>query len=395
MEKDKIRQANTETLEKPKQTIFLKIFFYFLFFSIFTIATISLIALWTFKNTDLILTAEEINTLVSAFRGNFIFVILLVIIPGIFLSFRISEYIASPIRLINQNLKEVAQGNLDIETKTQRQDEFGNMILLFNEMVNRLKEVKARNQEISKIKSNFITVASHQLRTPVAGVRFGLDVLSSEIKGQLNEDQRKIINECIQRNNETIQNIDDLLITSRIEEDNFPYDMESVCIKTLMNEILKDFEMESKIKKKKINFNDKLSDIIKIVADKNRIKTVISNLIENAIDYGTKDTDIEVNLETEGEYVLIQVENYGIGIKKEDEEKIFTQFFRADNAIATKPNGIGLGLFISKKIIDYHKGKIIAFSSPQTNKTIFSVYLPIPKSLITEKPKMEEFLENI
>lgn len=395
MEKDNIRQVNTETLEKPKQTIFLRLFLYFLFFSIFTIASISLIGIWTFKMIDIELDIAEINALVSGFKDNFIFVILLVIIPTIFLSFRISEYIASPIRLITKNLKEVAKGNLDIETKTNRQDEFGNMIRLFNEMILRLKEVKFRNQEISKMKANFITVSSHQLRTPVAGVRFGLDILSSEIKGTLNEEQKKIVNECIQRNNETIKNIDDLLTTSKIEEDNFPYEIKSSSIKNLVLESLKEFEIELKVKHKTMQYADKLEKDINLAIDQARIKTVISNLIENAIEYGTKDTEIEVSLQKEGEYVLIQVENYGIGIKKEDEDNIFTQFFRADNAIATKPNGIGLGLYISKKIIDYHKGKIIASSSEHNNKTIFSVYLPIPKSLITEKVKTEEFLENI
>jgi len=102
-----------------------------------------------------------------------------------------------------------------------------------------------------------------------------------------------------------------------------------------------------------------------------------------------------MSLQTEGEYILLQVENYGIGIKKEDGEKIFSQFFRAKNAVLAKPNGIGLGLYISKKIIDYHKGRIIAFSSPETNKTVFSVYLPIPKNLISETPGFEKFIENI
>ncbi len=395
MEKEtNINKTNNST-ENPKFSILIKLFLAFLFFSIFTIVAISLLAVWTFYNTPLDLTPEEINIIYTNYKNNYIFVMILVIIPAIFLAISIAEHIASPVRLLKKSIKEIAQGNLNIKLETNRNDELGNLINLFNEMTTKLTEAKDRNEEISKIKNNFITVASHQLRTPVAGVRFGLDILNSEIKGPLNTEQKEILNECVQRNNETIKNIDDLLVTSRIEEENFPYELKTSLIKELMDEALKDFEMESKIKQRKIVYNNKLKTDIELVMDQNRIKTVISNLIENAIDYGTKDTDIEVNLEKEGDYILIQVENYGIGFSKTDEEKLFTKFFRADNAISTKPNGIGLGLFISKKIVEYHKGKIIASSSPQTNKTIFSVYLPIPKSLITRKEKTEEFLENI
>jgi signal transduction histidine kinase len=395
MEKEtNINKTNNST-ENPKFSILIKLFLAFLFFSIFTIVAISLLAVWTFYNTPLDLTPEEINIIYTNYKNNYIFVMILVIIPAIFLAISIAEHIASPVRLLKKSIKEIAQGNLNIKLETNRNDELGNLINLFNEMTTKLTEAKDRNEEISKIKNNFITVASHQLRTPVAGVRFGLDILNSEIKGPLNTEQKEILNECVQRNNETIKNIDDLLVTSRIEEENFPYELKTSLIKELMDEALKDFEMESKIKQRKIVYNNKLKTDIELVMDQNRIKTVISNLIENAIDYGTKDTDIEVNLEKEGDYILIQVENYGIGFSKTDEEKLFTKFFRADNAISTKPNGIGLGLFISKKIVEYHKGKIIASSSPQTNKTIFSVYLPIPKSLITRKEKTEEFLESI
>jgi signal transduction histidine kinase len=397
MEKDnKNNQKNIiSSVERPKFSILMKLFMSFIFFSIFTIIAISLIAFWTFQSVHLDLSTEELNTLYISFKNNFIFVILLVIVPAIFLAVSVAEHIASPIRLLKQSIKGIAEGNLDIKLSTNRRDEFGNLINLFNEMTHKLKSVKERNDEISKMKSNFITVASHQLRTPVSGVRWGLDALASELKGPLNKDQKEILEKCIERNTETIKNIDDLLKVSQIEEDNFPYDLKEVKIKDLLETTIKEFDAEIKIKNKKINYENKLTKEVKIIADPVRISTVFSNLIENAIDYGTKDTDIEVSIQTEGEYILIQVENYGIGINKLDEEKIFAKFFRADNAISTKPNGIGLGLYISKKIVEYHKGKIIAFSSADKNKTIFSVYLPIPKSLITEKQEVENFLENI
>lgn len=383
------------SVEKPKITILMKLFSAFIFFSIFTIIALSLIAFWTFQSAHLDLTTEELTILYTNYKNNFIFVILLVIVPAIFLAVSVAEHIASPVRLIKNSIKEIAQGNLDIKLSTNRRDEFANVINLFNEMAAKLKEVKERNDEISKMKSNFITVASHQLRTPVSGVRWGLDALASELKGPLNQDQKDILAKCIERNTETIKNIDDLLKVSQIEENNFPYELKEVYIKELLEKSIKEFDAEVKIKNKKISYQNKLEKDIKLIADPARINTVFNNLIENAINYGTNDTDILISISIEGEYVLIQVENYGIGIKKEDEEKIFAKFFRAENAILSKPNGIGLGLYITKKIIEYHKGKIISFSREDEGKTVFSVYLPIPKSLITEKAPVENFLESI
>jgi signal transduction histidine kinase len=395
--KDINNTTNTEipSIQKPKFSIFLKLFLSFFLFSLFTIIAVSLLTFWTIQNTELMASKEELSLLFSNFRNNFIFLALLVIIPGIFLSIRLAEDIAHPIRIITKNIKEISLGNLELNIEIDRKDEFGNIIRLFNEMVKKLKEVKARNEEISQMKSNFITVASHQLRTPVSGVRWGLDALASELKGPINKDQKEILDQCIERNNETIKNIDDLLDTSQIEENNFPYEMREVLISKLTEDSVKEFEAESKIKNKKIIFKNKLDKELKIIADPKRINLVISNIVENAISYSTKDTDIEISIQIEGEYVLIQVENYGIGIPKEDESKIFAKFYRAPNAILSKPNGIGLGLYICKKIVEYHKGKIVVFSAQDSSKTIFSIYLPVPKSLITDKPEVEEFLENI
>jgi len=391
---EKVNIDNT-SIKKPKFSIFLKLFLYFVLFSLFTIIALSLLAIWTFKNSKLGISAEDTALLYANFRNNFAFVLILVFTPAIFLSVQLSENIAHPIRIITKNIKEISQGNLNINIPNNRKDEFGTIISLFNEMTQKLRSVKERNDEISKMKSNFITVASHQLRTPVSGVRWGLDALLSELKGPINKDQKEILDKCIERNNETIKNIDDLLNTTQIEEDNFPYEMQEVDIGKLTENNTKEFETEAKIKNKKIIFKNKLEENLKIVADPKRINLVISNIIENAISYSTKDTDIEISVQTEGEYALIQIENYGIGIKEDDQSKIFAKFYRAENAILTKPNGIGLGLYICKKIIEHHKGKIVVFSTPESSKTIFSVYLPIPKSLITEKPKMEEFLETI
>ena len=379
---------------KPSVPIFLKLFLAFFLLSVFTITANSILVVWTFQGVELGLTPEQYNLLIKEFQANFIFVVLFIIVPAVVLSIQMSENIASPIRIITKNIKEIATGNLNIKINSKRKDEFGNLINLFNTMITKLREVKERNEEISKMKSNFITVASHQLRTPASGVRWGLDALLSEGKGPLNDDQKEILEKCIERNSETIKNIDDLLNASQIEEENFPYEFQDLEILPIIEKNIRLFEAEIRIKKRKLVFENKLSPGAKVFADPARISLVIKNLIENAIEYSTKDTDVEIYTAEEGDFILLQVSNYGIGIKKEDQDKIFNQFFRADNALLAKPNGIGLGLYICKNIIERHKGRIMGTTNA-SGKTIFSIYLPISKHLITEKPQIETFLENL
>lgn len=379
---------------KPAIPIFLKLFLAFFLLSVFTITANSLLVIWTFQGSEIGLTPEQYDILIRDFKNNFIFVVLFIIVPAIMLSIQMSEDIASPIRTITKNIKEIATGNLNIKIVSKRKDEFGNLINLFNTMITKLREVKERNEEISKMKSNFITVASHQLRTPASGVRWGLDVLASGGKGPLTPEQKEVLEKCIERNSETIKNIDDLLNASQIEEENFPYNFQDLTILPIIEKNIKLFEAEARIKKRNLVFTNKIPADTKIVADPDRITLVVKNLIENAIEYGTKETDVEINAEIQSEYIMLQVANYGIGIKKEDQDKLFNQFFRADNALLAKPNGIGLGLYICKNIIERHNGRIMGTTN-ENGKTVFTVYLPIAKNLITEKPKVEEFLESL
>lgn len=190
-----------------------------------------------------------------------------------------------------------------------------------------------------------------------------------------------------------IQTVNNLLGVAQIEEGDFGYGFEEVEVKSIFQKLIENFEAEAKMKNMNIVLANHLDSNSKIVADPDRISMALGSILENAIQYGEKDKDIEITIDKEAENILIKISNYGIGIEEKDKEKLFTQFFRADSAIKKKSSGIGLSLHICKNIILYHKGSIDV--SSEEGKTTFSIHLPIHKELISETPKVEEFLAEI
>lgn len=390
---------------KVKRPIFLKLFLTLFGLSIFTSIVNTLLVIYTFNDLYKQLTIYEILTQLG---NEMILLILFVVIPALLLSVLTATDIAAPIKEIGKNIKSIAKGDLNIKMSTNRNDELGNLIRLFNNMIMQLKEVATRNNEIAKIKTNFITVASHQLRTPSSGVGLGLQSLLNGDKGPINAEQKELLEKCYTRNVEMIQTVNNLLSIAEMEEGKFNYEYAEVDLDPVIKKLIENYTLKTKIKNTKLIYKNLLDKPTKIIADTNRMYMVFANILENAFEYSKHDMEIEIVLKKEkparnagsiasagGEKIVVQITNFGIGIDKEDADKIFTQFFRAESALKTKPNGIGLSLYIAKKIVETHQGQILFSSNDLDGKTTFSIELPINKELLSEKPKMEEFLESI
>lgn len=377
---------------KVKRPIFLKLFLTLFGLSIFTSIVNTLLVIYTFNDLYEQLTIEQI---LSQLGNEMILLILFVVIPALLLSVLTATDIASPIKEIGKNIKAIAKGDLNIKMTTNRNDELGNLIRLFNNMTMQLKEVAGRNNEIAKVKSNFITVASHQLRTPSSGVGLGLQSILNGDVGPISPAQKDLLEKCYNRNVEMIQTVNNLLSIAEMEEGKFNYEFSEIDLGPIIEKLIENYTLKTKIKNTKLVYKNLLDKPTKIIADPNRIYMVFTNILENAFEYSKHDMDIEILLKKEKEKIIVQISNYGIGIDKEDADKIFTQFFRAESALKTKPNGIGLSLHIAKIIVEHHQGVLVFSSNDLDGKTTFSIELPINKELLSDRPKMEEFLENI
>ena len=287
--------------------------------------------------------------------------------------------ISRPINKLTEAASEIGKGNL-ASVKLKNNDEFGLFAKTFNKMgKDILDSNKALEKELEKTKkldqqkTEFLSVAAHQLRTPSAGVKWVLDMATNEELGKLNKDQKHYLKRGLDNISRMTKIIDDLLNVSKIEEQRFNYDFTKSDLNDLIKSVAADFEALIKKKKLKIKFN--LKDTSQIEIDKEKIRMVISNLMDNAIKYTNKG-NITISTQTKGDNILFTIADTGVGIPKNSQDEIFTKFFRGKNILQLHQDGSGLGLFVVKDIIDKHNGKI-TFESEENKGTTFFIELNI------------------
>jgi signal transduction histidine kinase len=250
---------------------------------------------------------------------------------------------------------------------------------------------RSREIELSKSKSEFITIAAHQLRTPLSGIKWTSEMLLNQELGELNSQQLdglKQINENIAK---LIELVEDLLDVSKIEEGKFGYVFEKADLIKVIEEVVIAHQEMAKQYKVKIIFNKPSTNLPLILMDKDKISIVIQNLIENAIKYNVENGEVKINIELlkDKPFIQVSVEDTGIGINKNDLPKLFTKFFRSQDTLKKETSGSGLGLYISKNIIKRHGGEIWAKSIEKRGSTFYFV-LPTDEKLIPPVEIIEE-----
>jgi signal transduction histidine kinase len=231
-----------------------------------------------------------------------------------------------------------------------------------------------------EVKSEFINIASHQLKTPIAGVRWSLDALLSSKTGKLSKKQKDLIQEAYKNNQTILQTVNDLLRISRIEEQGVRPVIQASNVADIVKEIAKRAKFFAKAYNCTISLNvDK--NLPPAYVDPIQLKPVIEGLIDNSIRYGKNNGLIKVSLRKEQDELIVEVKDNGIGIPSAEQKNLFTKFFRAGNAMRMQPDGLGLDLFLAKKVIDAMGGKI-SFESQDGRGSAFWLHLPINKKEI-------------
>jgi len=232
-------------------------------------------------------------------------------------------------------------------------------------------------KEVNRMKSEFVSVASHQLRTPLTSIRLFIEMLERGDVGKLNKDQKEYIENVSQSTRSMIQLVNDLLNLSRIESGKLKIETQSVQLDILIQEIITEADIIAKEKNCEIIFNKQEKSAPMVLTDANLLRQVIHNLVTNAIRYSLPDKcGINIYLQKKKDFYVISVADSGIGIPEEIKERIFGKFFRADNAVKTSTDGSGLGLYVAKMIIERLGGEIW-FESKEGEGTTFSIKLPL------------------
>ncbi len=236
-----------------------------------------------------------------------------------------------------------------------------------------------KEKEIDRAKSEFVSLASHQLRTPLTAIKLFVEMLTSNSIGGLNSDQRDILESIEDSNQKMIQLVDDLLNVSRLEARRLKIDLAPVDLVSFVRNILNNSEIQTQTRKSKLKFKSANKQLM-TQTDVNLVNQVVNNLVSNAVQY-TKpgDSRIEVGVtKWNSKNYCISVKDNGIGVPKHAQKKIFTKLYRADNAIKARTDGNGLGLYMCKMIVDEIGGKIW-FTSQEGKGTTFYVLIPIKK----------------
>jgi len=229
-----------------------------------------------------------------------------------------------------------------------------------------------RLAEANRMKSEFVKIVSHQLRSPITNVSWAIDSLMSGALGRIQKSQLeyfKILKENSSRMKELIR---DLLITSRIEEGALPIRKEKVSLVKVVESLISEFRPFAFASNVKVEFDfDK--DLPEIFTDYHQVKVVIENLLDNAIRYIKKKGKVKIRLGKKETDIYFRIEDNGIGIPEDDQKYLFQKFFRSKSG---EKQGTGLGLFITKSITERLNGKIW-FESEEGKGTTFWFSLPI------------------
>jgi len=314
-------------------------------------------------------------------------------IASLILVFLISSFVAyeliRPIKDLKEGARIIGEGKLDYRLKLRTGDEIEELGHSLNKMAEDLKGIEElrtlrlkaeflaeslkKEQELSKLKDQFISVASHQLYTPLSVINWTVEALQEK-----KIPQQKILEglETINHSREDILNIvNDLLTVSEI---GFRYEKtksQVIGLDNLIEKAIGKLKRKAEAKKLKIDYQkevgDDKADIAAVPMEK-----VLENLIDNAITYSNDGGKIAIRLAGDAQNLTFSIKDEGIGIPEAEQKSIFQQFFRAKNAVSKKNVGTGLGLFIVKSIVEGHSGKVW-FESKENRGSTF--YFTIPR----------------
>ncbi|MDD3292638.1 MAG: ATP-binding protein [Candidatus Pacebacteria bacterium] len=234
----------------------------------------------------------------------------------------------------------------------------------------------SKDKIIERMKTEFVSIAAHQLRTPLSAIKWSLRMILDGDVGSINEDQKDLLEKTYTSNERMIGLINDLLNVTRIEEGKFLYKPEKMQMEGIVVNVIQDNEDVIKMKNIGVKFEKSKKLLPPVVIDEEKMSLAIHNLLDNALKYTPEKGKIVISLEEKDNEIIFKIKDTGVGIPEDQKERIFTKFFRGSNVIKMETEGSGLGLYTTKNIIDSHKGKIW-FESEENKGTTFYFSIPV------------------
>ena len=321
--------------------------------------------------------------------------VLLIILFGIILIFigigiYINKTLAKPIKKLNLATEELRKKNFTTRVDIKTGDELEKLGESFNQTTQALENMDKEYKQLEKAKTEFLSITSHELRSPMTPMQAQLQMLLGDYYGKLNEKQRQSL-EIVARNTKRLDNIIvDFLEISRIEAARLKFRFVKKDLVPYITLLTK--EMSGFMPEKKIKIISEIEKLPIIEADPDRVMQVLRNLINNAMKFSKENTSIVVSAKLQDGMILFSVKDHGIGIKPEDQKRIFEPFYQAEQTIYREHQGTGLGLAIIRGIVESQNGKVWLESKKEVGTTF---YFTLPLKPVREIKPIKILFSNV
>ena len=238
-----------------------------------------------------------------------------------------------------------------------------------------LQTSNARLKRLDTTKDEFLSMASHQLRTPLTSIKGYLSMVLDGDVGTVTPTQRRMLEEAFTSSERMVHLIHDFLNVSRLQTGKFVLELGQVDLAKLVGDEVESLQRVAKSRNMTITYENSTKGVL-LQLDDTKLRQVVMNYIDNAIYYSKEDTTIRVTLKKEKGEVVLKVHDTGIGVPPSEQPQLFEKFFRATNARRQRPDGTGVGLYLAKKVITAHGGEVL-FSSKEGQGSVFGFRLPL------------------
>ncbi len=304
-------------------------------------------------------------------------------ITAILLYIAINHFFLRPVAKVSSESIAISRGKLDLKIKTDRNDEINDLAVSVNTMAESLKADIVKLRQVDQLKSEFMMLASHNLRTPISIIRNYIEMIE---RTKLAPEMAKLV-ETINANTQRLNVLtEDMLTISQIEANQkITLDNEPLNFTDFIQTITKEFTILAH--QKDISFSARLpQESLYVHAAMHYLRSAIWNILDNALKFTEKAGSITLTLVSADHSAILTVEDTGIGISSEELPQLFTKFHRATDTLKYNYEGVGIGLYVTKLIIDQHSGTIAATSQLGHGST-FIITLPIITNPNNQQPK--------
>ncbi|MBD3280903.1 hypothetical protein GF389_05270, partial [Candidatus Dojkabacteria bacterium] len=257
-----------------------------------------------------------------------------------------------------------------------RKGEIGG-IIMFTEVINDEVEKQKKLEDLNELRSKFITIISHQLRTPLTSIKWNLESIVNEDLGKLDKALQKSLNDTYEVSSEIVNRLSSLLELIDMEEGKLNLKKEKTSLKTLIQSVMDEYKGQVKRKKLSVKGGESKMAGTKIEADREKIFRVIEQYMKNAIEYSDEGSEVNISVTKNKDKIRFVIENIGDPIPKDEHDKIYTKFFRGSNAFSKETDRYGIGLYLSKGYVEAHGGTVGFTSKEKERLNTFWFEIPV------------------